>query len=214
MARRPHALLLTDCHMPRLDGFELTTAIRRDEAGAGHRHIIAVTANAMQGEAQRCLDHGMDDYLAKPLRLTDLERMLAKWLPPTGDSPPDLQPAAADGPLASTHLMEWDASVLPGLMGDNPSLHHRLLVKFLDSARTQVVAIVAAANEAMPQAAADVAHQLHSAARTVGAMQLGELCAEMETSGRDGNEAGCQALAGELQRRFDACEAAIQMHLA
>jgi CheY-like chemotaxis protein len=76
-----YGLLLTDCHMPRLDGFELTATIRRDEAGASHAPIIAVTANAMQGEAQRCLDGGMDDYLAKPLRLAELERMLLKWLP-------------------------------------------------------------------------------------------------------------------------------------
>ncbi len=208
-----YALLLTDCHMPRLDGFELTAAIRRDEAGAGHTPIIAVTASAMEGEAQRCLDSGMDDYLAKPLRLTELERMLAKWLPPTGDSLPDLPSAAAEGLLTSTQRMEWDASVLPGLMGDNPALQRRLLLKFLDSARIQVGAIVNAANEAQPQLAADVAHQLHSAARTVGAMQLGALSVAIEAAGRSGNAAACQSHVNELLRRFDACEAAIERYL-
>ena len=61
------ALLLTDCHMPHLDGFSLTGAIRAAEAPGQRLPIIAVTANAMHGEAQRCLEAGMDDYLSKPL---------------------------------------------------------------------------------------------------------------------------------------------------
>jgi CheY-like chemotaxis protein/HPt (histidine-containing phosphotransfer) domain-containing protein len=208
-----YALLLTDCHMPRLDGFELTAAIRRDEAGARHAPIIAVTANAMQGEAQRCLDHGMDDYLAKPLRLAELERMLAKWLPVVDGGPEGTQAAGFDEVQTDAQLSDWDASVLPGLLGDNPSLQRRLLAKFLNSARIQVSAIVNAADDALPQAAADVAHQLHSAARTVGAMHLGEMCFKMETAGRNGNVAACQALTGELLCRFDACEAAIERSL-
>ena len=75
------ALLLTDCHMPHMDGFELTGSIRREQAAGLHLPIIAVTANAMQGEAQRCRDAGMDDYLCKPLRLDELGPMLSKWLP-------------------------------------------------------------------------------------------------------------------------------------
>jgi PAS domain S-box-containing protein len=116
-----YALLLTDCHMPRLDGFELTEAIRRDEASGTRAPIIAVTANAMQGEAQHCLDRGMDDYLSKPLRLTELDRMLAKWLPVVDDGPTGPQPPAAEGLQASTPVVDWDASVLPGLMGENRS---------------------------------------------------------------------------------------------
>jgi len=81
------ALLLTDCHMPHMDGFELTSAIRRHEAPGTHHPIIAVTANAMQGEALRCLAHGMDDYLSKPLRLQALAAMLAKWLPLPAEAP-------------------------------------------------------------------------------------------------------------------------------
>ncbi|MFZ4623088.1 MAG: PAS domain S-box protein, partial [Rhodoferax sp.] len=75
------ALLLTDCHMPQMDGFALTAAIRQAEGAGVRLPIIAVTASAMQGEVQRCLDAGMDDYLAKPLRLQELAPMLAKWLP-------------------------------------------------------------------------------------------------------------------------------------
>ena len=79
--RRRYALLLSDCHMPNLDGFGLTQAIRLAESGGTRLPIIAITANAMQGEAQRCLARGMDDYLSKPMRMTELAAMLQKWLP-------------------------------------------------------------------------------------------------------------------------------------
>jgi signal transduction histidine kinase/FixJ family two-component response regulator len=76
-----YALLLSDCHMPNLDGFGLTAAIRAAESVGTRLPIIAITANAMQGEAQRCRERGMDGYLSKPLRMTELAPMLEKWLP-------------------------------------------------------------------------------------------------------------------------------------
>ncbi|MBT4888515.1 MAG: response regulator [Rhodospirillales bacterium] len=79
---RDYGILLSDCHMPHMDGFELTAAIRGDEAGSEKRApIIAVTANALEGEAQRCIAAGMDDYLSKPLKMNDLKAMLRKWMP-------------------------------------------------------------------------------------------------------------------------------------
>ena len=75
-----YALLLTDCHMPHLDGFGLTAAIRQAEPHGTRLPIIAITANAMQGEAERCRERGMDDYLSKPLRMQELAPMLERWL--------------------------------------------------------------------------------------------------------------------------------------
>jgi CheY-like chemotaxis protein len=66
--------------MPNMDGFDLTRAIRAEEPVHTRLPIIAVTGNAMHGEAQRCLAAGMDDYLSKPLRMKDLGAMLSKWL--------------------------------------------------------------------------------------------------------------------------------------
>ena len=76
-----YSLLLTDCHMPVMDGFELTALIRQQEPAGTRLPIVAVTANAMLGESERCLAHGMDDYLCKPLRLDDLKLLLQRWLP-------------------------------------------------------------------------------------------------------------------------------------
>jgi len=79
---KPYGLVLTDCHMPNMDGFELTRKIRGAEAGGTtHVPIVALTANALVGEAERCLGTGMDDYLAKPATLGDMGRVLGRWLP-------------------------------------------------------------------------------------------------------------------------------------
>jgi CheY-like chemotaxis protein len=71
-----------DCQMPVMDGFEATRRIREDQAGARRIPIVAMTANAMQGDRERCLDAGMDDYIAKPVTLDVLRAALFRWLSP------------------------------------------------------------------------------------------------------------------------------------
>ncbi len=79
---RNYALLLTDCHMPEMDGFELCAEIREAEQHTrAHIPIIAITANALQGEAERCLDAGMDDFIAKPVELVQLRSVMQRWMP-------------------------------------------------------------------------------------------------------------------------------------
>jgi CheY-like chemotaxis protein len=87
----PYDLVLMDCQMPVMDGFQATRIIREREGTSRHTHIIAVTANAMEGDRERCLAAGMDDYLAKPFRAGDLRRALAKWLPTSPDTEDDAQ---------------------------------------------------------------------------------------------------------------------------
>ena len=79
---KSYALLLADCHMPNLDGFELAKAIRKAEEGSEiHIPIIAITANVMRGQRERCLAAGMDAYLTKPTSLNDLRDMLERNMP-------------------------------------------------------------------------------------------------------------------------------------
>ncbi|ABZ85297.1 signal transduction histidine kinase, putative [Heliomicrobium modesticaldum Ice1] len=83
VARHPFSLVLMDCQMPDMDGYEAAQAIRRAEAEGGrHLPIIAMTANAMQGNRERCLAAGMDDYTAKPIRPETLREILKRWIPP------------------------------------------------------------------------------------------------------------------------------------
>jgi two-component system sensor histidine kinase/response regulator len=80
LALRPYDLILMDCQMPELDGYETTQRIRANPRSSSIR-IIAMTANAMRGESEKCLDAGMNDYLSKPVRLEALRDMLARWMP-------------------------------------------------------------------------------------------------------------------------------------
>ncbi len=242
-----YGLLLTDCHMPNMDGFELTAAIRRAETAGTHLPIIAVTANAMQGESERCCARGMDDYLSKPLRLNELGRMLEKWLPlpaesaemtemteaiPDETTTPEVfathpaDDAAVAMKQANEHEEEvekeaaspspaiFDPTALTRLLGNNPVNQRHLLEKFLGSMPDQLSAISAAAMTGEAQAAAAVAHKLKSAALSVGALLLGELCQAMESAGRAGDAQACADLVDPFASCFAATTTAIQAHLS
>ena len=87
LAMESYDLVLMDCHMPEMDGFEATAAIRAAEAPGGRRMpIVALTANAIEGDRERCLAAGMDDYLAKPIRLADLRQVVERWSRPAGEA--------------------------------------------------------------------------------------------------------------------------------
>jgi CheY-like chemotaxis protein len=86
-ANRSYQAVLMDCQMPEMDGFTATALIRENEGGGRRVPIIALTANAMEGDRERCLDCGMDDYLAKPLKATELTRALERWIGTTTRPP-------------------------------------------------------------------------------------------------------------------------------
>lgn len=206
-----YAMLLTDCHMPNMDGFELTAAIRTEEPEGFRLPIVAITGNAMQGEAERCRERGMDDYLTKPLRINELSQMMSKWLPRSDEI--EIAGKQSDENTSDT-LAIWSPSTLGELVGDNPAMHTRLLAKFLLKAKDQIAAIELARSEGNVAIVADVAHTLKSAARTVGALALGELCQVIETTGRKGDVAQCMSLATDVPAAFTVAAELIERHLA
>ncbi len=214
------ALLLTDCHMPHMDGFALTAAIRQSEAPGDHMPIIAVTANAMQGEALHCLNSGMDDYLSKPLRQCELGPVLAKWLPMGSSVQAAAKVTSPDAAKDEKEVKDqppdvpvWNARTLSELVGNNPGLHSRLLHKFLKNAQAQVQALNEATQAGNLQRLAEVAHTLKSAARTVGAFALGDLCQQIEAAATAKDSAVSFALTIDLSGTFGQVDHLIETHL-
>ena len=107
----------------------------------------------------------------------------------------------------------WNPSTLSEMVGDNPAIHKRLLEKFLVNTEKQVTEITTAAAASDTAAVASVAHALKSAARSVGALRLGELCQSLEAAGRAADAQQCSALARGLAGEFAAAAAAITNHL-
>lgn len=175
-----YALLLTDLHMPKMDGYDLSLAIRSGEAGQRHMPIIALTANALKGEAKRCRAVGIDDYLSKPAPLADLQAMLEKWLPATAQPRPDASASPALPVPQATAAGPVDVSVLKALVGDERTVIREFLHDFRISAAKTAAELRAACQDGQAVQAGALAHKLKSSARSVGALTLGELCAEIE----------------------------------
>ena len=196
-----------------MDGFELTGFIRLEEGSDHHLPIIAVTANAMRGEALHSLDSGMDDYLSKPLRMEELEPMLAKWLPASDDSTAIVSSFLEESEGQPPETPIWNAHTLKELVGDNPTLCSRLLQKFLKNAHAQVKALNEAAQAGNLQLLAEVAHPLKSAARTTGAPALADLCQRIETAAIAKDSSVSLALTADLSCTFDQVQEIILQHL-
>lgn len=182
-----YGLVFTDLHMPVMDGYELTVAIRARETETRRLPIVALTANALKGEADRCREVGMDDYLSKPLPLADLKVILGKWLP---SAPPTAESSdSADNLHTSqaTVMPPVDISVLKALVGDDPAVLRDVLKDFMTSTARIAGELRAACAAGQCTVARAASHRLKSAARAVGALGLGELCEAMENAGAAGD---------------------------
>ena len=197
--RPRHSLLLTDLHMPGMDGYALSARIRSLEGPDQRLPIIALTANALRGEAERCRAAGMDDYLSKPVQLHQLRAMLALWLPAAGPAhppePADRAAAACNNPA----LPVLDRSVLAQLIGHDPAVLAEFHQHFVLSAQATGDEVHQAAAQADWATVGALAHRLKSSARAVGALALGACCDTLEHAGRAGDG---PAVPG-LLRRFD-----------
>ena len=197
-----YALILTDLHMPGMDGFQLSAAIRSDELARGltRTPIIALTANALKHEAEHCLQSGMDDCLRKPVPLAALEAVLQKWLPA-----PAAQPASTPSAL--------DVQVLRDLIGNDDELVAGFLQEFRRSL-AQAVSNMAAACETLDGARLSAAaHKLKSSARAVGALPLGELCVELELAAAQPPSAMWQTLHTRLLQEAQRVDSLLQAHV-
>jgi HPt (histidine-containing phosphotransfer) domain-containing protein len=185
-----------------MDGYQLAAAIRAEESAARRTPIVALTANALRNEAERCKAAGMDDYMTKPTPLSDLQSLLERWLPAAIDGAGATPPQPDGAPL--------DANVLGQLIGGDAGLMAEFLADFRASATRIARDIVEACARGDLGATVAAAHKLKSAARSVGARTLGELCVELETAAGAGQ---VDAL-GALSQRFEAEMQLVQGYLS
>ncbi len=174
-----YALLLADLHMPRMDGYQLTAAIRVQEGTEQHAVIIALTADVLKGGAQQCRDAGLDDYLCKPARLSEVKAMLEKWMPRQG---PDRKAEVGRAATSAPPHAPLDIAVLEELVGRDPDVIQEFLRAFWMSTARTVSEIRAACEVRDAAKVADLAHKLKSPAKSVGAARLAELCSEIQTA--------------------------------
>jgi CheY-like chemotaxis protein/HPt (histidine-containing phosphotransfer) domain-containing protein len=175
-----YSLLLCDLQMPEMDGFELTKAIRAQEKGLCRIPIIALSASILTEVSEHYRLAGMDDYLNKPLQLAELKTVLEKWLP----IKLEVHNAIEDNNACTLPV---DVTVLENLVGNDPAVILEFQNDFQVSAKKIALQLISACVEHQPIRAGEQAHKLMSSARAVGALALGELCAQIETAGKAGD---------------------------
>ena len=228
VARVPYALVFMDCQMPEMDGYDATRAIREREASLVKRDaqderretldarggtprvpIIAMTANALTGDRERCLEAGMDDYVPKPVRCEDLAAVLARWQPgragssgerPASPSQERGEGAAAVDPAVLTDLRQLD---------DTGELFTTLMTHFLDETPRLQEQMQAAFRRRDATALVEAAHKLKGSSGSVGATRMQQLCGELQRLGRANELAPVGARLARLAAEFTLVRAAL-----
>ncbi len=217
VATRDYDLVLMDCQMPRMDGYAATAEIRRREGTGGRRlTIVALTANALEGDRTTCLAAGMDDYLAKPFTALQLRATLLRWLGGADAprrAPPATVPAVPVPGAAATGTLDRKALDDVVQFGGE-ALVKRVVGLYLDSSPALVAAIAEAAARADAPALAHAAHTLKSASGNLGATRLASLCKAVETSARAGRVEEAPARAEEIAREFASAVRALEARIA
>jgi len=212
--QQTYDIVLMDCQMPVMDGYQATATIRERQAGATKRlPIVALTANAMEGDRGQCLAAGMDDYLAKPYTRTQLQQVLGRWLQPDGLQPNTAEVAARSEvsvvttPAAAARVASINMKFLNQLLELDPSggmgLARQIQQIYLDSTGKLVSQIEQAIATGDAEALRFAAHSLKSSSANVGAETLSGLFKQLEGVGRAGKLDNASTLFDAARREYD-----------
>ncbi len=228
LLREPYHLVLMDCQMPEMDGYEATKVIREHERKSGkfRTPIIALTANAMQGDRELCLASEMDDYLPKPFKKQELVNMVGKWTGnvETGNMPGEkgggnkAAPPVAQGNDVSTHRAVIDRSVLDGLQmlekEGATGLVKEILFAYLSEGTKMLNDLADALQSKDAQEIYRLAHKFKSGSANVGALDLSSLLKEVEVLGRTEQIEAVAGVFARILKEYEAVKNALEAELS
>jgi len=200
LEQKPYDILFLDIQMPEMDGLEAARRLCKRWPPDKRPRIIAMTGNALMGDREKCLDAGMDDYISKPVRISELQTALERWGPKSNRQ--SETSFLARRKLASENML--DDAIIAELREMPPengvSMLDELVDLFLDGAPDRISQIVASTDE--PAKLTFHAHALKSMGLNLGAKRIVEICRKLEDLGRTGAMDGVSALLEELQTAF------------
>jgi PAS domain S-box-containing protein len=184
-------LVITDCHMPQMDGYELARSIRSLESAEDRKRvpIIACTANALQGEAEACRAAGMDDYLVKPVELSQLTDKLEQWLPVPQEPAPPAAAAAAAGqePDTAPSVAPIDQALLTATCGGDAPMMGEVLATFRRTCDEDAAGLEEAVTAGDVAQVTLFAHRMGGAGKMVGAFGFAAACEHIDRASRAGD---------------------------
>lgn len=227
----PYEVVFMDCEMPEMDGFEATAAIRRRSGSTSRIPIVAVTAQAMQGDQEQCLRAGMNDYIGKPVKQEDFAAALQRWVPAkhregegetqqyrarseeaVGADSPDASssPIAALSPNAFPAL-NAEALARLRVLGEatDPSLMSKIFTSFLGEGAQRMKILRTAMDGSDAELLRKTAHALRGASVSIGAQHMTELAQQLESLGKTRGTTGALALIEQIEGEFERVKAEI-----
>lgn len=210
MQIRDYGMLLTDCHMPEMDGYELTARVREWEKETLSRMpIVALTADALSGTATKCLECGMDGFLAKPIDRAQMDATIRKLLPAAVNMrrrPANPEPMGATGIAAAkaSHAMPpvLDLTPMREIFGSITDDARELLQLFVDTTRPLVEETLRQLDGANADLAREAAHGAKGAGNSAGCYRFAAICAEIEHLCAEGYLVQAQTLAQPMEQAF------------
>lgn len=222
---RVYEIAFMDCEMPEMDGFEATAAIRRLAGNKSKLRIVAVTAQALQGDRQRCLAAGMDDYITKPVKQEDFAARLKKWVPiklqeqqseaerhdtknekildpdiPTSSSP-SISPTISD--TSSSLSLEGVARLQALEVSTGPSLVSQVYLSFVKDSAERISILRSCLNNDNAKLLRNTAHAIRGASANVGALRLADIAQQLEALDKSSVRTEASGLVEQIEVEFE-----------
>ena len=192
-------IVLMDCQMPEMDGYEATAEIRRREGASKHTTIIAMTANAMQGDREKCLAAGMDDYIGKPIRFDEFQEVLLRWI----NSKETKKVSEARGEAIEDAI---DMSVLDSFRElqdeGEPDLIAELVGLYINDTETRLAEMQTALKKKDTPALEKVTHSIKGSSGNLGIRRIAKICTALEKNLKKDRWDKVEAQVSELESEF------------